>query len=279
MMLIGKGAKMRPALRYYGSKWKMASFIISQMPNHLCYVEPFGGSAAVLLQKTPAKFEVFNDLDGDVVNFFKVLRETPRRLIRAIQLTPYSRAEWLAAAARCAHPVERARRFYVRSWQSFSASTARASSGWRYMVGRGENSRADAVRSFNQTDHLWQIALRLKAVQIESDDALSVMARYDAERTLFYVDPPYLQSTRGAGVGKGYAHEMSLDDHSRLLDALNDVKGMVILSGYDNELYTRILPGWGRINRNARDLHGGAQTEVLWVSPRTQDALLPLFAR
>ena len=108
----------RPPIRYHGGKFRIASWVISHFPAHECYVEPFGGGAGVLLQKTPAPFEVLNDLDGEVVNFFRVLRERPGELVRVIQLTPWSREEQRLSFEPASDPLERARRFYVRSWQT-----------------------------------------------------------------------------------------------------------------------------------------------------------------
>lgn len=270
----------RPALRYYGGKWRIASWVIEQFPQHTCYVEAFAGGASVLFQKTPSKFEVINDLDSDVVNFFDVLRWKPQELIRAILLTPFSREELRLARMPSEDAVERARRLYVRCWQSFGSGTGKAATGWRYQIGLGDNSRASAIGSFNNVDHLWDVAERLKQVQIEHDDALKVIERFDSAETLFYLDPPYVHDTRyDDSKRKGYQHEMSNDDHARFAALLNRLEGMVIVSGYPSSLYDELFAGWRCLHRATNDLNGKQQTECLWLSPNiTEVSTMPLFA-
>lgn len=272
----------RPALRYYGGKWRLASWIIEQFPAHTCYVEPFAGGASVLIQKPPARFEVMNDLNHDVITFFDMLRARPEQLIRAILLTPYAREE-LRRARRgepTDDPIEQARRFYVRCWQSFGSGTGKSSTGWRYQIGTGDNSRASAIGSWNDVDHLWLIAERLKYVQIEHDDALKVIERFDSTETLFYLDPPYVHSTRyHNSTDKGYSHEMKDDGHRALADLVSRLKGMCIISGYPSGLYDELFAEWKRITRESMDVNGKAQIECLWLSPKvTALSGLPLFA-
>lgn len=269
----------RPVLRYYGSKWAVADWVMSYFPVHKCYVEPFAGGASVLLQKSPSKHEVLNDLDSEVINFFDQLRDNTAALVRAIHLTPFAREELRRAAQPCpgTDRLERARRFYVRCWQSFGSGTSRWSTGWRFQVGRTEDDRASAVGSFNKIDHLWVVAERLKLVQIEHDDAFKVVRRFDGRDTLFYVDPPYVHATR-YDPAKGYAHEMSDVDHRHLAELLHSVSGMVILSGYPSVLYDEIFGDWLRVQKRTRNQLGGPETECLWLSPRIQELTrLPLF--
>lgn len=271
----------RPALRYFGGKWRIAEWIISQFPAHTCYVEPFVGGGSVLLQKAPARFEVMNDLDGDVIAFFDVLRSDPEALIRAIELTPYSREELRRArtSGPATEQLERARRLYVRCWQSYGSGTGKAGTGWRYQIGAGERSGANAVGSWNKTEHLWGIARRLKQVQIECDDAFKVIQRFDSPETLFYIDPPYVHSTRYEDSHrKGYSVEMSDNDHIALGQLLNSVKGMVVLSGYPSELYQQLYHDWQYISRESQDINSKLQTECLWLSPNlARLSALPLF--
>lgn len=269
----------RPAIRYYGGKWRLADWIISQFPPHTCYVEPFAGGASVLLQKQPARFEVLNDLAQDVVNFFEVLRTMPDALIRAIELTPYSRAELRKARFPTADNLEAARRFYVRCWQSFGSGMGTSSTGWRYQIGTSDTSRASAIGSWNDTDHLWAVARRLKQVQIECDAADKVITRFDSTETLFYLDPPYVHSTRyHSSKSKGYAFEMSNDDHTQLAALARSVEGMVIISGYPSPLYDDLYSGWACISRESLDLNGKLQTECLWLSSNVSHlSVLPLF--
>lgn len=262
----------RPALRYYGGKWRVGSWIIDQFPDHTCYVEPFAGGASVLLQKPPSRIEVMNDLNDDVINFFDMLRDKPEQIIRAILLTPYAREELRRArkAEPTDDPIERARRFYVRCWQSYGSGTGKSSTGWRFQIGTGDNSRASAIGSWNDTQHLWAVAERLKQVQIEHDDAFKVIERYDSPETLFYLDPPYVHSTRyHDSVSKGYSHEMEDQDHRALAAQLVGLKGMVIISGYPSALYEELFAGWKCISKESLDVNAKAQTECLWLSPRT----------
>ena len=264
----------RPPLRYVGAKWRIAQWVIDSFPGHDCYVEAFGGGAGVLLQKPPSAFEVYNDLDYEVVTFFDVLRARPEDLIHAISLTPYSREEMKRARFPVDDPLETARRFYVKSWQSFSPSTS--SRGWRYQVRTIPGAAADVVKLWNATDHLWAVAERMKQVQIECDDAYKVIERYDAPETLFYLDYPYVHSTRErAGA---YKCELSDDDHRRFADLVRSVKGMVIVSGYPSALYDELYRGWHCISKGTSDLRGNEKTECLWLSPRaTEVNRMPLF--
>lgn len=225
-----------------------------------------------------------NDLNNEVITFFDVLRSRPAELIRAIMLTPYAREELRRARAQLpdADELERARRFYIRCWQSFGSGVGKSSTGWRYQVGRdGNDSRAHAVDSWNRTDHLWAAAERLKMVQIEHDDAFKVIERFDASTTLFYLDPPYVHCTRYHNSSdKGYAFEMDDAAHRRLADLVKGVRGMIILSGYPSSLYDELYAGWRRLDREERDVNGGKQIECLWLSPSTVELnRLPLFSQ
>lgn len=257
----------RPALRYPGGKWRLAPWIISFFPPHDCYVEPYGGAASVLLQKPPAPYEVYNDLEDDVVNFFRVLRERPDEFLRAVKLTPWSRREFELATLSSDDPFEQARRFFVRCWQSHSGGgISKWSTGWRYQ--KTVSSNKPAMDSWNELEHLQDIAQRFKRTQIEHDEALAVIARFDTAQTLFYVDPPYVQDTRSKWKGSMYRLEMDDDDHRRLADVLHAVEGMVILSGYPSALYEALYGDWHREEIESRTNFTNLRTEVLWISPR-----------
>lgn len=261
----------RPALRYYGGKWNLAPWIIAHLPQHECYAEPFGGAASVLLRKPPALFEVYNDLDSAVVTFFRVLRERPDDLIRAIDCTPWSREELATSyvGADDCDDLERARRLYIQLWQAWHGHGNEQSSGWRYQRAAIARSTKYVLREWNQTEHLNDIAARLKTVQIEHDDALSVIERFDAPGTCFYVDPPYLFSTRSRANRRAgrYTHEMTDDDHRALAQVLHGVTGMVVISGYHSSLYDELYGDWLRLERMAVDNAGKRRVEVLWLSP------------
>jgi DNA adenine methylase len=267
----------RGALRYYGGKVRLAPWIAGHFPPHACYVEPFCGALSVLLHKAPARFEVANDLDGEVVNFFRVLRDRPEDFRRAVELTPYARAEVDLAcddsAVATATPLERARRFYVRSWQSIHGAPSRGRMGWRYEKGGARGWSRTVTDAWAATGHLLEIAARLKAVQLECDDALRVIARFDAPGTLFYVDPPYVASTRSERwATAAYAHEMTDAQHTELAGLLRGLAGMVVLSGYPSPLYAGLYPDWERVERRATVQGAGTATEALWLSPRTVEA-------
>ncbi len=270
----------RPPLRYPGSKWRLAPWIIRHFAPHDHYVEPYGGGAAVLLQKPPSRLETYNDLDGEVVRFFRVLRERPDDLVRALELTPWARAEYALAFEPVpeGHPdpdLEAARRFFVRSWMSVGGGVvARWRTGWRYLV-RPPGHRT-VTETWGRLDHLYAVAERLRMVQIEQDDAFEVLRRYDAPGTLFYLDPPYVHATRSKWRGAMYRHEMSDDDHARLAEVAHGLEGLVLISGYPSELYRDLYEarGWRRVETTARtNSRHMVRTECLWISPRAWAAL------
>jgi DNA adenine methylase len=260
----------RAALRYYGGKARLAPWIVAHLPPHVCYVEPFGGAASVLLRKPPARCEVYNDLDGDVVGFFRVLRERPDDLLRAITLTPFARAEVdlaCAAAPDGLDEVERARRVYVRAWQGRHGLPARGKLGWRFE--RAAAGSPTAVAQWTDLERLKAVAARLRSVQLECDDALRVIARFDGPDTVTYADPPYPASTRGVRwATTAYAHELTDADHRRLATVLHALRGMAVVSGYPGPLYRELYGDWPAVARTARTHGPRAATEVLWLSPR-----------
>ena len=253
---------MNALLNYPGAKWGMAKEIIALMPPHRSYLEPFFGSGAVLFNKPPSAIETVNDIDGDIVNFFRVLREQPEELASAIRLTPYARDVVDDAYANWGtDPVDRAHRFIVRSKMTHGFKMHNKS-GFKIDVQGRE--RAYCVDAWNRVpEDLVQAALRLKAVQIENRPALDMIRRFNYGNVLIYADPPYLMSTRCC---KQYRHEMTEQDHVELLAALLQHKGPVILSGYPSELYDRELKGWGRIERKSYNQNSDPRTEVLWCN-------------
>ncbi|MDX8401825.1 MAG: DNA adenine methylase [Mariprofundaceae bacterium] len=254
----------RPPLRYHGGKWRIAKWIISHFPAHTCYVEPFGGGGSVLLRKAPSLIEVYNDLDRSVVNFFRVLRDRPEDLARAIEMTPWSREELRAAREDCEDALESARRRYVLSMQSRAGGRVQ-SPGWRFQTGA---TGKYVLPLWNDTTHLLVAAARLKMVQIECDDALAVISRFDGPETLFYVDPPYLPAHRNrTWAGRAYQHEMDEAAHHRLLAILRECEGMVVLSGYDSEMYRDLLHDWSVECSSAVDGGGNVREERLWINP------------
>jgi DNA adenine methylase len=270
-----------PPVRYYGGKWRIANWILEQFPPHTTYVEPFCGAANILFRKHPSRVEVINDLNSNIVTFFDVLRSRPSDLIQAIQLTPYSRQEHRRAHELVPdnHPdrsLEIARRFYVRSRQSFGSGEGEYSTGWRYE--RDDKRGSSVIDEWNSTRNLWLAAERLKSVQIESDDAIRTIERFDTMDTLFYIDPPYLFETRYSDEHH-YAHEMSNADHRQLASVLRAVEGMVLISGYKSDLYDELYGEWRCIQKDTRTNGNNEATEYLWISPKADDLnRLPLFS-
>jgi len=262
----------RAALRYYGGKWRLAPWIVSHLPPHVCYVEPFGGAASVLLRKAPARYEVYNDADGEVVNFFRVLRDEPDAFRRAVDLTPYARAEvdlaCDAEAMALAPPLERARRFYVRAWQSIHGAPSRGRLGWRYEAGGDRGWHRTVAEAWADTSHLPAIVARLKGVQLECGEAVDVFRRFDRPHTLFYVDPPYVTATRRERWARhAYVRELADADHQHLAGLLRGLRGMVALSGYPGPLYDRLYGDWHRVERRSAVQSSAVATECLWLSP------------
>lgn len=255
----------KPAFIYTGGKSRIADWVIGHFPPHVTYVEPYAGAASVLLRKERARLEVLNDLDGDITNFFRVLREHPGRLIRQLQLTPYARDEFLDCVQNPyrGDDVERARRFYVRVMQSL-ARIAVNQSTWRK---RNAPHKDRSHYEWRSIEHLWSVADRLAGVLIDNMPALEIIGYFDSPETLFYIDPPYVGSTRVGGSIR-YLNEMSEKDHRELAEALSNIEGLAVVSGYWSPLYAGLYRGWGQAQRSAVAFKGKRVTEVLWISPR-----------
>lgn len=268
----------RPALRYFGGKWRIGKWIISHFPDHYTYVEPFGGGASVLLQKNPSPLEVYNDIDGDVVNYFRVLRDHPDELIRAINLTPFSREEYNQAfkpvpahlwfslmrfrGVRLAD-LERARQLYIRSFQSYASHTDRMS-GWRWE--KSKKSNRTALGSWNSSlVHLEAAAARMRMVQIENDDVFRIIKRYDTPNTLFYLDPPYIEEALSSQ--HRYKHSLTEEQHTELLTRIQRLKGMVAISMVKHHVYQEMLSNWEFHSLETRTQNGNKMQECLWLSP------------
>jgi DNA adenine methylase len=267
-MNIANDAPTRPALRYYGGKWNLAPWIISHFPEHKNYVEPCGGAASVLLQKPRSPLETYNDIDGNVVNFFRVLRDQPNELIRRIRLTPWARAEYELSLTLDGDDVERARRYFCALSMSMNGATVQSSSsrGWKNTT----DVRGRAASAFDFTnDALQVIADRFVGVQIECRDCLNIISRFDNDEALIYFDPPYVTSERTKP--DWYAYEWTNDMHVEVSELLLACAGHVVISGYACELYRDLYEanGWQRVDKAAQMNGGGSRVESLWLSPRT----------
>lgn len=240
----------------------MAPKIVAMFPAHEAYVEPFGGGAAVLLAKPRARLEVYNDLDGDMVALFRVLRDQPERLADVVALTPFAREEHEAAYAETDDDVERARRVLIRSHFGHGSNGVHRPTGFR----------AAGFRTGPLPVHCWmglpesigEAAERMRGVVIERRPAVQVMEAHDGPKTVHYVDPPYLPETRGSG--RDYRHEMTREDHKELLASLRRLRGSVVLSGYASALYDEALHDWRRAEVKARADRAGERTEVIWCN-------------
>ena len=261
--------QMKPVLKYPGSKWRLAEWIVSLMPPHKSYLEPFFGSGAVFFKKPPSRIETINDLDGEIINLFRCIREQPEELMRAVACTPYSRGEYEQAwayfkAGGQVRPdgIEAARLTLVRYWQAHG-STVVYKGGWKN--DRAGREYAYDVRYWRQLpERIAAVAERLKDAQIEQAPAVDVIRRFRHPDVLIYADPPYMLHTRK---GKQYIVEMAEEaQHVELLDALKEHPGPVILSGYDNDLYNEHLQGWKKLHRRAQAEGGAVRTETVWLN-------------
>jgi len=260
----------RPVLRWHGGKWLLAPWIIDHLPDHRVYVEPFGGAASVLIRKPRSYAEVYNDLNGDVVNLFRVLRSGGgENLAELLRLTPFAAEEFSEAYEATDCSVEKARRLIVRSFMGFGSNGHERKTGFRSNSNR--SGTTPARDWLNYPDSLVRVAERMRGVVITKRDASEVMLAHDGPETLHYVDPPYLPETRDAG--GDYSHEMDEGDHARLLECLNSLSGKVVLSGYPSRLYDDALNGWTRIERAALADGARKRTEVLWMNFEREPSL------
>ncbi len=259
------------AFGWYGGKFSHLDWLLPLLPECHHYCEPFAGSAAVLLNRPPSPVETYNDLDGEVVNFFRILRDQSEELVRRIGLTPFSREEFSIACGSQPYDLddmERARRFFIRARQVRTGLAQTAS------LGRWANCKNTTRAGMSGVVSRWQgsvealpgIADRLLRVQIENRPALELIDLYDEKGTLFYCDPPYVHGSRGDS--KAYGYELTDDEHECLAAKLHGVKGRVAVSGYQSDLYEMLFKGWRRIDAPIKQAHSVKQPrqESLWVN-------------
>ncbi len=258
---------------YYGAKQRIARKIIDTLPPHNAWVEAFCGSAALTLNKAPVPIEVINDIDGQIINLFEQLRTNSDALCRAVTLTPYAREEFENArdGQLIKDPVERARRFLVRSMMTVNATISGINCGFSFSQSYAREGREARVnRWYNLPERLEKVVERLRGVRIENRDARELLSMFsNRPATLMYLDPPYF--TRR---DHGYVIDANdRDFHADLLALCKKAKCMLLISGYDNDLYAEMLKkkdGWSRctIETHTRDTSGKdyARTEVLWMN-------------
>lgn len=255
---------MKQILKYPGAKNRLASWICSFIPEHEVYLEPYFGSGAVFFNKPKCRIETVNDLNHDVFNYFKVLRDYPEELIRIIDSTPFSREEYMNAwvSEDNLDEIEKARRFAIRCWMAIGSGN-RYRNGFR--SGQQSSSPSPAHTWANLPDALKEATNRLKNTQIENLPAIELIKRYDTKDVFIYADPPYLHETREKNKYL-YEHEMTKEEHEDLLKTLLVHPGKVLISGYDSELYNQFLSGWHKEYKNTLAECGIVRQEVLWMN-------------
>jgi DNA adenine methylase len=261
-------------LRWHGGKWRLAPWIVGHFPRHRIYVEPFGGAASVLLRKPRSYAEVYNDLDDEVVNLFRILRKPndAGELIRRLELTPFARTEFRAAYETSDDPIEAARRLVTRSFMGFGSDAPNVAHRTGFRSNSSRSHTTPALDWKNYPNQLRILIERLRGVIVESKQASAVLLHHDGPQTLHYIDPPYLPETRSRG-RSSYAHEMSLNDHVRLLQIVRSLSGMAVLSGYPSPIYDGLLPDWKKHEKAALSDGAKRRTECLWLNPACIAAL------
>jgi DNA adenine methylase len=274
--------RRRIVFGWYGGKFSHLDWLLPLLPKCHHYCEPFAGSGAVLLNRPSSPVETYNDIDGDVVNFFRVLRDRYEELTRAISLTPFSREEYHRAIYGVTHglsEVERARRFYIKARQTRTALAQTASLGrWANCKDTSRAGMSGVVsRWLGGVRALPDIAKRLMRVQIENRPAADIMRLYDSPTTLFYCDPPYLHATRGDS--KAYGFEMDIAEHREFAAVAAECRAKVAVSGYDHPLMDELFPAklWHKTMGDNKTIHStkGSRQEVLWSNfkPKHQESL------
>lgn len=262
---------MKSILKYPGAKNRLAPWICEYIPKHDVYVEPFAGSLAVFFNKQRSHIETVNDIDEEIVNFFRILRDRSDELERAIEFTPFSRSEYKAAYKPSCDDLERARRFAVKCWMGFGC-------GNLYQNGfkSGQQTKSpNPAKAWSELPETLKMATeRLKGVQIENLPAVELIKRYDTEDVFIYADPPYLHGTRKNYL---YKHEMKDANHEELLNVLVKHQGKILLSGYDNDMYNDILQGWNKVQKHTRAEGGRARTETLWMNYEVENGQISLL--
>jgi DNA adenine methylase len=272
---------LKAILKYPGSKWRIARWIVSQFPKHHSYVEPFFGSGAVLFNKPLSNIETVNDLDLNVVNLFRCIREDSERLAKIVEATPYSRSEYdnmyYSEVPECKY--EQSRQFIVKCWQGHGYRVNQYKVGWKNDVQGRE--KAYAMRHWNELpERILLASERLKQVQVECMPAIELIKRFKFKNVLIYADPPYLEETRTSHVKAQYSNEMLKEqEHVELLEVLLQHPGPVVISGYEANLYKTMLEdkGWYKKSIRSNDQSGTARQEVIWMNYTPADEQLRLI--
>lgn len=258
---------MRNVLKYPGSKWRIADKLVSMIPMHHTYIEPYLGSGAVFFSKNPSDIEMINDLDGDVPNLFSCIKEDSEKLARTIMATPYSRQVYddafeLSSDSHEIDRYDRALNFLVRCWQGHGFRTNGYKVGWKNDV-QGREKMYALWNWYRLPYWVIEVAERLRTVQIENRPALEVIERFNYENVFMYLDPPYLLDTRTA---KQYKCEMRDAEHEELLATLLHSRAKIMVSGYASEMYDDMLKKWCRKELVSYAEMGQKRTEIVWMN-------------
>jgi DNA adenine methylase len=257
-------------MRYHGGKFRLAPWIIAHFPAHRIYVEPFGGAASVLLQKPRSYAEVYNDMNGEIVNVFRVLRdpEMAAELERVLRLTPFARDEFALTYEPSEDPVEQARRTIARTFMGFGSAAHNSDHATGF---RCNSNRSGTTPAHDWAHYPREVATfieRLAGVVIENRPAIDVIRQHDGPRTLIYCDPPYPSEARKPRQARNYGeYELSDEEHRELAAVLHECKGMALVSGYPCPLYETLYDDWQMVTRTAYADGAQKRTEALWLSP------------
>lgn len=266
-----EGEKLNTLLNYPGSKQLIKKWIVSFIPEHSTYLEPFFGSGTVFFEKDPAKIEVVNDIDGDIYNFFKVLRDDPDPLIESITLTPFSVKEYKNSRmiVEDDSDIEKARKFAIRCWFGIGNSAV-YQSGFRRSKSKTSSNKC---KTWDRLPETMQFAAsRLKNAIIENSDAINIIQKYNNSDVFIYCDPPYVLSTRKEHL---YKHDMTDEQHIELLQTLKAHKGKVLISCYSEEIYSKELAGWHK-ETIMTAAERGKRTECLYMNYLPQPTLFDI---
>ena len=254
---------MSAMLKYPGSKWRIAEWIVNFFPKHRSYLEPFFGSGAVLFSKERSDIETVNDINGEVVNLFRQVQERPEILARQIYMTPYARDVYDGAWVCDPDELQRAVNMLIRANMGHGFRMTGERVGWKMDLQGREKSYA-ARQWCSLPDAILQATERLRGVQIENRPALDLIRRFRFPNVLIYADPPYLLEIRRGR--KQYSHEMTEQDHEELLETLRLHPGPVLLSGYRSALYDAALRDWHKETILSADQTGRPREECLWMN-------------
>ena len=272
--------KVAPPFGYFGSKNKIAFKLCKKLPPHNCWVEAFCGSASLTLAKPPAPIEVINDIDNEIINVFKQLRENSIELRRMIKLTPYARKEFENSREDSSgdSELEKARKFLIKAMMAINGVFGEQRGGFSYSQSYSRNGRDARVnRWYNLPERLENVVERLRSVRIENRDGKELLDMFiNRPATLVYLDPPYLGNRT-----KGYNNDLNDEEyHKELLQLANEAKCMIFISGYENGLYKKLLTedkGWKKksISTATKDSNGNShkRIEVVWMNKYYQKAL------